>query len=102
MPETGPEAALRKLEQIREIVAEMTLELPRRTLRGVLTFSAGIASLPEDADGVDGLVARADARLFAAKQAGRNKVMGPQDHSGLRASQEFKVISLDMPKPPGA
>ncbi|HVX89259.1 MAG TPA: GGDEF domain-containing protein, partial [Gemmatimonadales bacterium] len=92
MPETGSDNALRKIEQIREIVAESTLELPRRTLRGVLTFSAGVASLPDDGEDVDSLVARADARLFAAKQAGRNRVMGPHDHSGMRASQEYKAV----------
>jgi len=94
LPETGPEAAVRKLEQIREAVAEMTLELPRRTLRGVLTFSAGVASFPDDGEEVDVLIARADARLFAAKQGGRNKVMGPSDHSGLRASQELRAVEL--------
>lgn len=93
MPETASDNALRKMEQIREIVAESTLELPRRTLRGVLTFSAGVASLPDDGEDVDTLVARADARLFAAKQGGRNKVVGPHDHSGLRASQELKAIT---------
>ncbi|HEX7918449.1 MAG TPA: GGDEF domain-containing protein, partial [Gemmatimonadales bacterium] len=93
MPETTSDNALRKVEQIREIVAESTLELPRRTLRGVLTFSAGVASLPDDGEEVDTLVARADARLFAAKQGGRNKVVGPHDHSGLRASQELRAIT---------
>jgi len=102
MPETGADGAVRKLEQIREIVAELTLELPRRTLRGVLTFSAGIASLPDDGEEVDALIARADARLFAAKQAGRNRVVGPHDHSGLRASQELKVVTKGMERPDGA
>jgi diguanylate cyclase (GGDEF)-like protein len=101
MPETGADGAVRKLEQIREIVAEMTLELPRRTLRGVLTFSAGIASLPDDGEQVDALIARADARLFAAKQAGRNRVVGPHDHSGLRASQELRAITPEMERPGG-
>jgi two-component system cell cycle response regulator len=95
MPETAADAAVRKMEQIREIVAEMTLELPRRTLRGVLTFSTGIAAYPEDGDEVDPLVAKADARLFAAKQAGRNRVVGPHDHSGLRSSQEMRAMDLD-------
>ena len=95
LPETGPDAAVRKLEQIREAVAEMTLELPRRTLRGVLTFSAGVVLFPDDGEEVDALIARADARLFAAKQGGRNKVMGPHDHSGLRASQELRAIDMD-------
>jgi len=99
MPETGSDAAVRKLEQIREAVAEMTLELPRRTLRGVLTFSAGVASLPDDGEDVDALIARADARLFAAKQAGRNRVVGPHDHSGLRASQEMRAIDIDSVPP---
>ena len=96
MPETGADAAVRKLEQIREIVAEMTLELPRRTLRGVLTFSAGIAAAPDDGSDVEPLIARADARLFAAKQAGRNRVIGPHDHSGLRSSQEMRALTLDV------
>ena len=102
MPETGSDGAVRKLEQIREIVAEMTLELPRRTLRGVLTFSAGVASLPDDGEEVDALIARADARLFAAKQAGRNKVVGPHDHSGLRASQELRAVTPEIEKSIGS
>ena len=96
MPETGADAAVRKMEQIREIVAEMTLELPRRTLRGVLTFSAGVAAAPDDGTEVDSLIARADARLFAAKQAGRNRVLGPHDHSGLRSSQEMRAMDLEV------
>lgn len=96
MPETGPDAAVRKLEQIRELVAEMTLELPRRTLRGVLTFSAGVAACPDDGSDLEPLVAKADARLFAAKQAGRNRVLGPHDHSGLRSSQEMRAMDLDV------
>ncbi|HET7042847.1 MAG TPA: diguanylate cyclase [Gemmatimonadales bacterium] len=96
MPETGADAAVRKMEQIREVVAEMTLELPRRTLRGVLTFSAGIAAAPDDGIDVDPLISRADARLFAAKQAGRNRVLGPHDHSGLRTSQEMRAMDLDV------
>ena len=96
MPETGADAAVRKMEQIREIVAEMTLELPRRTLRGVLTFSAGVSAAPDDGTDVEPLIARADARLFAAKQAGRNRVLGPHDHSGLRTSQEMRAMTLDV------
>jgi diguanylate cyclase (GGDEF)-like protein len=40
-----------------------------------VTVSAGVASLlPEDTDGPDMLVARADKALYRAKQAGRNRV----------------------------
>jgi diguanylate cyclase (GGDEF)-like protein len=43
-----------------------------------VTISAGVASLP--ADGVDGfeVLNQADMRLYEAKHAGRNAVVGPQ------------------------
>jgi diguanylate cyclase (GGDEF)-like protein len=40
-----------------------------------LTISAGIACCPQDATDVSGLLGRADERLRAAKQAGRNRVV---------------------------
>jgi diguanylate cyclase (GGDEF)-like protein len=40
------------------------------------TFSAGVAGWPEDGDELDGLLAAADARLYGAKSAGRNCVVG--------------------------
>lgn len=41
----------------------------------VMTFSAGVASSPEDAENVSGLLRAADLRLRAAKLAGRNRVV---------------------------
>ncbi len=41
----------------------------------IMTFSAGIASSPGDADNVSGLMRAADLRLRAAKLAGRNRVI---------------------------
>lgn len=43
---------------------------PRR-----LTLSAGLASCPQDANDLSGLMKRADQRLRAAKAAGRNRVL---------------------------
>lgn len=40
-----------------------------------LTFSAGLASCPQDAVDVSGLMRRADQRLRKAKQTGRNRVV---------------------------
>ncbi len=39
-----------------------------------VTFSAGIASFPEDGEGMDMLFKVADHRLYLAKEAGRNRV----------------------------
>ncbi len=38
------------------------------------TFSAGIATFPEDGELLDDLMRRADARLYAAKRAGRDRI----------------------------
>ncbi|HEU5357875.1 MAG TPA: diguanylate cyclase [Gemmatimonadales bacterium] len=94
LPETPPESAVRKLEHIRRLVADMPVPLARRTLpAGTVTISAGIASAPEDGDNVDQLLGRADTRLFAAKQMGRDRVVGPDQHSGVRpSSAEFRAI----------
>jgi diguanylate cyclase (GGDEF)-like protein len=42
---------------------------------GRVTISCGIASAPDDADGIEGLISLADEALFLAKQGGRNQVV---------------------------
>jgi diguanylate cyclase (GGDEF)-like protein len=66
-------AAVRALERLRKAVA--ALEPPR--VAKAITISAGIAVHvpPFEHSTLEGLVARADATLYAAKEAGRNKVM---------------------------
>ncbi|MCH9735067.1 MAG: diguanylate cyclase, partial [Actinomycetia bacterium] len=39
------------------------------------TFTAGIASYPEDGTSIPALVRRADERLYEGKQKGRNQVV---------------------------
>jgi diguanylate cyclase (GGDEF)-like protein len=77
LPETTGDDALAKLEHIRAEVEATSIELPRGAGTLHLTFSAGIASLPDDGARADDLVTRADARLMAAKTGGRNRVVGP-------------------------
>ena len=70
LPETPLPGALVVAERIRHNVMEHQFCGGR--LR--LTTSAGVASLPEDADSYEQLLARADAELYRAKAAGRNCV----------------------------
>src|SRR5512140_301041 len=66
-------AAVRALERLRKAVA--ALEPPR--VARPITLSAGIAvhMPPFEHSTLEGLVARADATLYAAKETGRNRVM---------------------------
>ncbi|MEO8030686.1 MAG: GGDEF domain-containing protein [Gemmatimonadota bacterium] len=77
MPGTSRESALSAVEKLRQEVAANDTDLGAgQTLH--LDFSAGISGLPDDADATTPkvLLARADARLLAAKRAGRGRCVG--------------------------
>jgi len=78
LPETDHEGARAIAERIRTRVAEMVMHLGEHAVR--TTISIGIASYPEDSPGnLQGLLDRADRALYAAKQAGRNRVLMATD-----------------------
>jgi diguanylate cyclase (GGDEF)-like protein len=79
LPETSPAAAFEKLEQLRLAVARAEFSIPRHDLTAQITLSAGVACLPDDGTDPVELLEVADQRLFAAKDGGRNQVVGPQD-----------------------
>ena len=69
-PETAKTHAVSLAEKLQRVVAGWHFP-------GVpypVTFSAGVASAPQSGDGRDQLVAAADAAMYAAKQAGGNRV----------------------------
>lgn len=73
MPETGKSSALETAQRLRQRIESLDLSCGKgRTL----TASFGVATYPADGDSFDCLVSSADAALYAAKQAGRNRVMG--------------------------
>jgi diguanylate cyclase (GGDEF)-like protein len=70
-----------RLDEVRKQVAGTPLLCAdRRTGQHVTraTISAGVALWPSDARGGAELVAAADERLYAAKNAGRDRVVGPR------------------------
>ena len=70
LPEEDKEAAFCLAERLRERFAEIDLgHLPK------ITISLGIAAYPLDGTEVEDLIKKADAAMYAAKQAGRNRVM---------------------------
>ena len=72
MPQTGAGAALVAAERIRAAFEESAGSNP--------TISVGIASAQGADAHVEELIAQADTALYAAKQAGRNRVQGSDQH----------------------
>src|SRR3984957_2499550 len=75
LPETDMKAARRKLETLREQVANTPIVLGARDEKIQVTISAGLASFPQDGDDAAQLFALADERIFQAKKEGRNRVV---------------------------
>ena len=76
LPETTAEAAAGRLDRLRAAVEALEIALPRSTVAGRVTVSAGIGTWPADGGTPDAVLFEADRRLFVAKQRGRNRVVG--------------------------
>jgi len=74
--EAGLQQALDLVERIRQAVQARPHQIADAGAVHT-TVSAGVASWPEDGPEVGDLLAAADRRLFVAKEAGRNRVVGP-------------------------
>jgi two-component system, cell cycle response regulator len=75
-PDTGQAAALDRMRSFQATFAASSATPLLPFLEAPPTFSAGVAASPADGDTVAGLLRRADERLYAAKQGGRNRVQG--------------------------
>jgi diguanylate cyclase (GGDEF)-like protein len=73
LPQTDLEGAYNLAERVREGIE--ALEIPRLDGRGVLkvTASLGVSALPDCASSGQELIAAADAALYEAKHAGKNR-----------------------------
>jgi len=72
LPGTGPAEAGVVAERMRQKVAESPLDIGGGALR--LTVSFGVACARDDQDDAEAAIRRADEALYAAKNAGRNRV----------------------------
>ena len=73
LPEQDVEAAAAIADRLRRAVQDLGMPHEANDPPGVVTMSAGVAALYRTADS-DDLLKRADAALYASKEAGRNRV----------------------------
>ncbi|MDR1489903.1 MAG: diguanylate cyclase [Desulfovibrio sp.] len=79
LPDTNIDAALSIAETIRAAVEVETVPAADRTVKTSATVSIGVAChRPSPGDKAEEFVNEADKRLYAAKNSGRNRVVGPE------------------------
>jgi diguanylate cyclase (GGDEF)-like protein/PAS domain S-box-containing protein len=72
LPRMAQDVALARAEQLRSVLADVRIEFGGTSI--AVTASFGVATFPQNGRTADELVAAADAALYAAKAAGRNRV----------------------------
>jgi len=77
LPETQAEAACGAAERLRELVAQLPLAPDNSGT--VVTISLGVAIAPMHGQTPFELIESADRALYAAKRAGKNRIMFYQD-----------------------
>ena len=73
LPETELQAAQQVIERVCETIAQKAFFYDGRLLR--TSISVGLAALDADCASLETLLGRADQALYAAKQAGKNRVL---------------------------
>lgn len=79
LPETDRESAAQKAELLRRAVEAARIAVRKAHGPVGVTISVGVASFPADGEVVTDVLEKADARLYSAKQKGRNRVSGAVD-----------------------
>ena len=74
LPQTDAKGAAQLAERIREAVERMPVAPVSGNDRLSITASFGVASIPDSAADKESLIAAADAALYRAKRAGKNRV----------------------------
>jgi diguanylate cyclase (GGDEF)-like protein len=75
LPDTGEDVVLERLESLRKRVEALPVTDPRTGEPLQLSISIGVASWPDDGEHLGHVFREADRRLYAAKDAGRNRVV---------------------------
>jgi diguanylate cyclase (GGDEF)-like protein len=81
------------LERFRRVVAVKAITLPGRAKPASVTVSIGVAIWPDDGETPADLLRCADERLYQAKAAGRDRVIGPNPHHFPRPVEEERRVA---------
>ncbi|MBT9557420.1 MAG: response regulator [Myxococcales bacterium] len=79
LPGESPKVGAGVVERLLAEVRDLPFEGERGTFH--VSFTAGIASCPDDGDTLEALVSVADERLYMGKRSGRNRVIQPESTS---------------------
>ena len=76
LPGTYPAGALQVAKKIMQTITELAIPHAASDVAPTVTVCIGVASLiPKSTDTPDKLISQADACLYKAKQAGRNRIV---------------------------
>ncbi|MGC8549282.1 MAG: diguanylate cyclase domain-containing protein [Acidobacteriaceae bacterium] len=90
LPDLPADQAAQLAENLRVSIANLGIENRESPNGGCLTVSIGVATCYPSADSsVEALLAQADQSLYAAKQTGRNRVVGTHDAGNLKSVRNF-------------
>ncbi len=100
LPDTPKAGASIVAERIRLRIAET---FKRRRGGPKVTASGGVASFPEDADGVEDLIQRADEGLYRSKAAGKNRItLAQADRRRHERLPTDQPVEIQAPAPAGS
>ncbi len=85
LPETDAEGALEVGERLRSRIEAEAVPAVNGDRELHVTASIGVATMPDAATDVQGLIAAADEALYAAKRSGKNRVMAAAGRRAVRA-----------------
>ncbi len=86
LPETDRRVAEGVAERLRMVVAETPFHVDEASVDLPVTISIGLAVTADARETPDSLLRRADEALYAAKAAGRNRVVSDRDLAGLKGA----------------
>jgi diguanylate cyclase (GGDEF)-like protein len=94
MEHSSKREAMQAADRIRAVIADTPFEHRASQPGGAVTISGGVATWPEDAADVDSLLEAADNALYAAKNAGRNRVVAASDAALVAPQEEGSDLEL--------
>jgi len=101
LPGADKEMAFAAAENVRRLIAEHHFDAGADQPLGCLSISGGVAACPEDGSESGGLLRSADEALYAAKRAGRNRVMrSVARYLGAEAQEPVEPVDFQVPNEP--